>query len=445
LKNSRKTTLIILLLSGIVLLAGGLVWVLSRETSPAVPLFVNQDSIGMWGPVRIDLPLTDEQTQDYEYAITPEMPFRLKQYGRRVELWFSIAAEPQVTYTLNAQPLNPDKDANLTEWQFTPRSPAVVYMILQEEGSDLWVTDLAGGDAQQLTATNGSIRDYAVSFTGDELVFSVPNSQSGADLWAVNRDGSNMRQLAACGSSICSGVEYLPFSDNFAFIRLEHGTGTDITTQILFYDAYTAQISPLYRKAGGTLSDLNWAPDGSLLAFVDDAAQRIMIYTPESGETVTVDCQAAETGGWSPDGSSMTFACVEESMDEPCKALKVVDLPGMQIGDSPMYAIMNQREYSPPAWSPDGKWIIFGERCYADRPTRQLWLVDAGTYAGEQITNDVLYNFANYHWDAASSTLVLQRYEMGSATAAPDVMVWRLDGRELEELVDGGHSPNWLP
>jgi hypothetical protein len=61
------------------------------------------------------------------------------------------------------------------------------------------------------------------------------------------------------------------------------------------------------------------------------------------------------------------------------------------------------------------------------------------------ITNDVLYNFANYHWDPASELLVLQRYEMGSSAASPDIMLWRLSTEQLELLAEGGHSPNWLP
>lgn len=444
-KKKRRLLAFSLLLLGVLLLAGGLFWLLNRQPAHAVPEFANAGSIGVWGPLRISLPVLDGITADYEFDITPSIPYQAAHSGNQVELRFTSPGDPAVTYTLSATPSDDIPVARPAQWQFTLRQPEVIYLILQRNGSDLWIVSPEERQPQQLTATNGSIRDYAVRQDGEQILFSAANSQAGTDIWAVDRDGGNMRQIIECGPQQCSGAVYRPLHAGFSYIRLDRTTDGEPHAQIILFDQASARGQVVYEQTGTVFSDLNWSPDGRVLAFVDETLMQMHFYFSENGEISTVDCQSSQTGGWSVDGSMMVFACSTPEQTSPCMDLKQVDPYTMLITESPLQALNGQRDYSPPVFSWDGKWIVFGERCFSDRPTRQLWLADAHSQDGSQITNDALYNFANYHWDPFSSMLVLQRYEMGSASAAPDIMLWRLETEALEMLAEGGHSPNWLP
>ncbi len=382
---------------------------------------------------------------EYDFSIAPELPFTVIQNGADTELWFSTPADPEMTYTLTARPIDTDHAAQQAQWQFTPRRPDVIYMVLQEQGSDLWVTSLENPQSRKLTSTNGGIQDYAVSPGGEQIVFSVINSQTGFDLWTIDRNGENMLQTQTCGPDTCTDVAFLPSSGDYAFVQNSRTDTGEVVSRIWLKKSGSQEAQVLYEQSGGGVSDLKWSPDGSMLAFVNETRFQIQFLFLDNLKVSVVDCESSETGGWSTDGSQMVFACTGSEQDSPCKDLKEVNPLTLKITDSPLQELNGQRDYSAPVWSLDGKWIVFGERCYSDRPTRQLWLVDAQTQKGEQITNEPLYNFANYHWDPFSQIMVLQRYEMGSASAAPDVMLWKLSTEELELLAEGGHSPQWLP
>ena len=443
--RKRKLLIITVLLLGVILLAGGLFWPRNQEGPTSEPVFTNQDSISVWGPARLSLPAIDSQVNDTAFKISPALPFVISPKDDQFELWFTSPANTETTYTLQLIPAENHTSTQSIQWEFKPRNPVVIYLLQQQEGSEIWMVTIETDEKRQLTFTNGSIQDYAVSPDGESILFSVTNNQAGADIWSIDRSGENMRQIVECGDSICSDLDYLPLAEGFAFVQLHHETGNDPLYQILLYGNDRSETRVLYEQTGRPVSDLNWSPNGKILAFLDENTSHIKFYNRETQTISEVKCLASETGGWSSDGTSMTFACTETANAGPCKELKVIDPLTMDINLSPMFAILEQRDYSRPVWSADGQWIVFGERCFSDRPTRQLWLVDADTYTGAQITTEPLYNFANYHWDPASSMLVLQRFEMGSASAAPDIMLWRLSTEELELLVEEGHSPNWLP
>lgn len=444
-KRNRKLLVLTILLLGIFLLAGGLFWLTNRPRPAAEPVFANAESIGVWGPARVTLPATEGAPQGYVFSISPQLPFTVIQNRGSVELWFDSPAQAGLTYTLTARPGDEENTLPALEWQFTPRQPDVIYMLLQGGGPDLWVTSLETRQPRQLTFTNGGIQAYAVSPSGEQVVLSVNNSQGGADLWIIDRNGGNMRQLVNCGTAVCTKVNFLPKNGGFAYINNSQSAGGEPVSQIWVYSGEGLEPYKLHEQIGGRVSGLNWSPDGRILAFVDETAMQIQFLFLEKGTVTAAGCQSSETGGWSPDGSKMVFACTSFEQSEPCRDLKEVDPLTMTLTDSPMQELNGQRDYSAPVFSGDGRWVVFGERCFSDRPTRQLWLVDARTQQGAQITDEPLYNFANYHWDPASQMLVLQRYEMGSSAAAPDIMLWRLATEELELLAEGGHSPNWLP
>jgi Tol biopolymer transport system component len=101
---------------------------------------------------------------------------------------------------------------------------------------------------------------------------------------------------------------------------------------------------------GRTLTDVQWSPDGSLIAFVshDDVGDHLDVIHPDGSSLRRVaDGDDLNSVRWSPDGSLIAFV----SHDEVGWHLDVVRPDGSsfrRVADHPFY-------WGPYEWSPDGK------------------------------------------------------------------------------------------
>ena len=159
--------------------------------------------------------------------------------------------------------------------------------------------------------------------------------------------------------------------------------------QIAFGAARTSPINPTSSAAGSevwiiTLSDnettvlpdllatdLEWSPDGSLLAIASGSDQavtggnmlhdgRIYLYTPASGTIQSIDPTGGATNvTWSPDGGRIAYERIARQTDDVGVELQVIDV---ETEDQEVLATYGRLHGIGPVWSPDGEWVLY-QRC----------------------------------------------------------------------------------
>lgn len=174
--------------------------------------------------------------------------------------------------------------------------------------------------------------------------------------------------------------------------------------------------------------DLEWSPDGSMLAIVSGVEDldprggnmlhdgRIYLYSPASDTIRTIDAIVGATRmTWSPDGERIAYQRIADPTGDSYLELLVVDPENGQQDLLDTYGAIHGIG---PVWSPDGEWIAYqrcegGGRCSGER--HEVVLVPAGdSQDGVQRSPQVIETFLRpwwVTWSPDSQYLLFQAFE----------------------------------
>ncbi|HVN55577.1 MAG TPA: Ig-like domain-containing protein [Anaerolineaceae bacterium] len=363
-------------------------------------------------------------------------------------LWFrpSKPFAPGTAYSVEISPGGLSKDGRVFKqdlrFRFQIRPVEVLYLSVGEENPNLWRKSTSGGDAIQLTFTSGGVYDYAASPDGGQIAYSALNTQKGTDLWLVGRDGKQNRQLASCGPDRCIQAAWTPDGRQLVYERKKAGpTQTANGAPGGIYSVDLASSSSAFLFPG---ADPSWSPDGQWLVASDPKGSRIGITNVDTGEQVQVQASLDQVPTWFPDGSKILYSNLQVSLGIPQERVYAIDFQSKQV--SPILNDdVEQVEYTLPAISPDGQWMVTSLHLMAGGQTRQLWLMDIHGKQRKAITHDELVNYSHYSWDPWGKSILFQQFSMGSSDALPQVSVWDRETGQIHLLAEAAALPEWLP
>jgi Tol biopolymer transport system component len=225
-----------------------------------------------------------------------------------------------------------------------PSTPAGRMAFHSDPGGldDLYVIDGDGSNLTQLTRGLETSVPPVWSPDGERIAFvcCLPSRQS---IYLVDADGSGLRRLVSVPGEVgrpawspdSTGIAYSSYQEHRIYEIRADGSGAHVLVE------------------DGT--DPAWSPDGSLLAFLSDRDGDLEIYTQSASGTSPIqltDNKAADYAPlWSPDGSRLAFVSERDGNPE-IYVMKADGSDQTNLSASP-----DPDDF--PAWSPDGARVAY--------------------------------------------------------------------------------------
>jgi TolB protein len=407
--------------------------------------------VGGYGPFEIifSQPM-QEASVESALVISPMMHGRFLWQAQTLRIWPEGTLQPGTTYQITLQPgaasLNRQATLFPKMWSVRVRHAEVVYLSYLQGGGEIVLDGTAG--KTQLTHSGGKVDGLAVSRDGEQIAYSVKNSQSGVDLWVVDRDGKEAHLLLDCGEDLCTDPTWSPDGARIAFSRknIKLASSAVLGDRIWFLDVTSRQVTPLYADPGITGSSPSWSPDGRRLAFFDENTGGLRVLDLDTHLDQLLPTSGGQPGCWSNDGQQMLLNDVVTTTSNPTEAMFLAGFNGQPVKPlkGPVKEVTDVN-YSVPALSPDGQWIAVGLNFFNGPASSQLWLEKMDGSGIKAITTNQVFNQAAYHWDPTSQKLVFQRLELGSSRASPEVLVWDRIADTFTVIDQDAGWPEWLP
>lgn len=260
---------------------------------------------------------------------------------------------------------------------------------------------------------------------------SFPKCQAGgcnADLFVMGLDGSDLTQLTFNKSNDYNPV-WSPDGNMIAFVSNRTGNndifliGADGRGLLNLTDNLASDSGP------------SWSADGKQIRFSSNRDGRWQIYTMNtdgSGQKRLADTPTDIFGAtWSPDSSQLVYW----SIDEP--SIYIMD----SVGNHQMLITDKIVPYSTIAWSPDGKQLVLDSLRDGDT---QIYTINIDGSGITRITNDPDRG-TEPAWSPDGRMILFHRETL---TGVSGLFVMRTDGSSLTAVqgsTEGDFSPAWGP
>lgn len=255
-------------------------------------------------------------------ANIPMHPLVFSQIGASGYDIFRMAADGSGAVALTGADGSDEADETQPVW--SPDGTKIAFTRRPADGdgtSDIWVMDADGGNAHNLTATEG-VEEVNATWApdGSRLAYAAQSwdgPEYDYDVWTMAADGSQQTNLTGPG-------------------------------QALAYDDF----------------EPDWSPDGTRIAFagVRDGAWSLLTIAPDGSDEQVITTGSDRDPAWSPDGKRIVF--MRESGDEATQwDIFLTNADGSQtipLTDHPAADMF-------PAWSADGTQVLFSSN-RADTP-----------------------------------------------------------------------------
>jgi TolB protein len=364
-------------------------------------------------------------------------------------LWFTPdqAFEPGATYHLVLQPGGYASDGRQVKQKldvvFTIRQPQILFISSKTNQNELWVISQDGGAAHPLTSTGGKVDDYSVSLDGEQIAYTVSNSQNGSDLWLMKRDGTQARLLVDCAKDLCSQPAWSPDGSEIVYSRAAAGLGNESADSVS--GVWNVDLS-----AGGQTNylfpgaDASWSPDGLHLAALDAKSGVVRVFDVQAGTGIQIKTASEYAPVWFPDSSRLVYADDQVVGGLPSPFLQQVAISSKTVSGF-LGNDLDKMDFSMPAFSPDDQFVIMGLKVLNGGLNNQLWIMRPDGSDKKAITTDQTYSNHSYHWDLSGKWVVFQQFQPEEPQFPPRILLWsRLTG-ETQVLAENAALPTWLP
>jgi Tol biopolymer transport system component len=396
---------------------------------------------------------------------------------------------PNTTYDVHLAPGLRGADgarlASELSWTFTTGAPAItlsnqiVFLSDRAGVANLWAMNTDGSNQRQLSAELSPVTDYAIAPDGRSFVVG-----DGAVLVLQRADTSNRRLLTEAGT-IEFDPAFSPDGDTIVFGRADPATGSGLglwTRSADGGDPRAVQLpTPASPSPTATPSSMasgspagfrvpllrapRYSPDGTALAFVDEAG-RLEILNLASGRVMVTSVFVVTPPVWLPDSSALVASTLPIGPATPTRQLQAHSAPApLDPAALPLSAdqlrslqvvrveaasgLVTTLPFSAgatrPAVDADGR-ISYVTLDAGDNRAGRLWLsTAAGTTSVELLQTDDGSETTTGFAPERGILVVARAAPAPSASTLAGVWLVDVSSGVGSQLVADGWQPRWLP
>ncbi len=353
-------------------------------------------------------------------------------------------------------------------WFFTVGLPRIIYLWPADGPADLYAaTPGSGEEPVALTAHDQAVIDYTLSANGTQIVYVLQQAGGEDELHSLDLiSGVDLRIHTCDPQAPCMTPAVSPDGAWVAFVMqtLTIGTGGRLvaeSSQIWVIDMENeGQAFPVTPQEHNC-SIPGWSPQG-WLTYYDQQLGAAALLTFDAGPAPApftyLPNSLGAGGSWSPDGERYIYPeiifpeSVPAGVDPKDSSLYYSHLFQTDLSTGRTTDISSGEETmvedASPAFSPDGKWIVFARK-YLDvvrwSPGRQLWRMSEDGSGAESLTNQPNYTFSSINWSPDSTMLAFMRRSPSELEQGPEIWWLDLETGSQDRLVMGGYLPAWIP
>lgn len=354
-------------------------------------------------------------------------------------------------YTLSLQPSILNKAGyhlkNLYTWEFSVRTPLVVFLSPDATDSSIWSIDLVNAMPKRLTSENLSVFSFDVAPNGDFIVFTVINEQWGVDLWRVSRNGDDEEILLDCGAERCARVTIAPNGKLIAYSRESAGKSPDFpfgAPRIWVLDLENGSNIPIFEDPKIIGYDPSWSPDSKKLSFFNSSSDYITIIDFQNKQNYTVHSNTGGKIAWSPDSKKFLYTYYTQKEGEGRTQVQLIDISTNEITILIGQNDDHDYSYSSIVWSPFEDKAVLSLHERQNDPIQSLWFFNPNSPKNRiRVTNEPELTYSVPSWDPWGQKIIFQQSKL-SGEYKTEIGFWQI-GMDEPIVLAEGLLPQWLP
>lgn len=394
---------------------------------------------------------TDMQAEDLSRTLTlePNTTGIYQMIGQTLIFTPSVPWEQDVAVTVRLLPgIRSAAGLPLTEgmeWQFTTRHPWLAFQMDDTSGSHVYMVDPAGVDVVRLIPGDANILDYSITSSG-QILYSEKTS-TGSRLRLYDRDAAATVDLLDCGTASCTQPRLSPDGKLLVYRRTAAGSAASLWSAIITNGH--AGVPTLLGEAGHITRDPMFSTSG-WLAFYDETALAFLFKQPSSKTIISFANGTGEPGSWSADGSQYTAPDIGYNQATGITPGYYSQLLTYLPASSTQEELTrdNRMEDVQPAYSPDGKQLVFARRFLNAQnwtPGRQIWAMNADGTNIRPLTHLAVQNHTGFAWSPDSRYLAYLQFNTASYTGSRSLWLMDMAEGSRQLILVGAYNLNWLP